>query len=30
LKPLTIKPDEALKRVISLGIIRNEDDDTAK
>ncbi|MBX3430712.1 MAG: DUF502 domain-containing protein [Hyphomonadaceae bacterium] len=26
LKPLSIPPDEALKRVISLGIIRKEDD----
>jgi uncharacterized membrane protein len=30
LKPLAIAPDEALKRVISLGIIRKEDDITAK
>jgi len=30
LKPLAIKPDEALKRVISLGIIRNEDDAASK
>lgn len=30
LKPLAIPPDEALKRVISLGIIRKEDDITAK
>jgi uncharacterized membrane protein len=30
LKPLAIPPEEALKRVISLGIIRKEDDITAK
>lgn len=30
LKLLSIPPDEALKRVISLGIIRKEDDITAK
>jgi uncharacterized membrane protein len=30
LRPLAIPPDEALKRVISLGIIRKEDDLTAK
>jgi len=30
LKPLAIPPDEALKRVISLGIIRQEDSDSAK
>jgi uncharacterized membrane protein len=30
LKPLAIPPDEALKRVISLGIIRKEDDIVAK
>lgn len=30
LKPLSIPPDEALKRVISLGIIRKEDDISAK
>jgi uncharacterized membrane protein len=29
LKPLAIPPDEALKRVISLGIIRKEDDISA-
>ncbi|MFN3465816.1 MAG: DUF502 domain-containing protein [Terricaulis sp.] len=30
LRPLSIPPDEALKRVISLGIIRKEDDISAK
>jgi uncharacterized membrane protein len=30
LKPLAIPPDEALKRVISLGIIRKDDDGVAK
>ena len=30
LRPLAIPPDEALKRVISLGIIRKEDDISAK
>lgn len=30
LKPLAIPPDEALKRVISLGIIRKEEDSAAK
>jgi uncharacterized membrane protein len=30
LKPLAIRPDEALKRVISLGIIRKEDEINAK
>ncbi len=30
LRPLAIAPDEALKRVISLGIIRKEDDISAK
>lgn len=30
LRPLAIPPEEALKRVISLGIIRKEDDITAK
>lgn len=30
LRPLSIPPDEALKRVISLGIIRKEDDNSAK
>lgn len=30
LKPLAIPPDEALKRIISLGIIRKEDDISAK
>jgi uncharacterized membrane protein len=30
LRPLAIPPDEALKRVISLGIIRKENDITAK
>ena len=30
LKPLAIAPDEALKRVISLGIIRKEDDIAVK
>lgn len=30
LKPLAIPPDEALKRVISLGIIRKEDEVSAK
>jgi uncharacterized membrane protein len=29
-KPISIPPDEALKRVISLGIIREEDDIAAK
>jgi uncharacterized membrane protein len=30
LRPLAIPPDEALKRVISLGIIRKEDDNAAR
>jgi len=30
LRPIKLKPDEALKRVISLGIIRNEDNLSAK
>lgn len=30
LRPLKLRPDEALKRVISLGIIRNEDTPAAK
>ncbi|OQW58552.1 MAG: hypothetical protein A4S17_03720 [Proteobacteria bacterium HN_bin10] len=30
LKPLAIPPEEALKRVISLGLIRKEEDDGAK
>jgi hypothetical protein len=30
LKPLAIPPDEALKRVISLGIIREENEPAAK